>query len=348
MNREAGLDQHFMLAGESAQYWLRVKQEIALLNRFIKIFAGIVLLLIVAFLLLRVGDTDLLQAQQKYGGQNALYLDDGYGGKIHYRDQGKRDGLPLLMVHGANSSLHTWEQLVTLLAPEYRLISYDQHGHGLTGPHAADVYHATAKIETALRVLDAVGVEKAVWVGNSMGGWLTWRAALAVPERIAGVVLMNASGVVGGEPVSLYLGARLANSSLGQLLLPHITPRSLIKRSIEDNYVDDDKVNEALVTRYWELLRYPGNRRAAVSRYRTDREPEYWQQVGQISQPTLLLWGQHDQVTPPSFGRAFNAAIADSQLIIYDDAGHLPMEEIPQRVAADLSRWLQRQNWPNM
>ena len=304
-----------------------------------KLFAILIILGVIAFFALKVPDTDAQLMKTKYGSADSQQVADGLGGFIHYRDQGNKNGPVLFLVHGANSSLHTWEAMVDELSDQFRLISYDQHGHGITGPHPLEDYSASAKIQAATVVLDAVGVEKATWVGNSMGGWLTWRAALTVPERFNGMVLIDSSGVQGGEAVTLYFGARLAQSWIGQTLRPYIMPRSLIRSSIEDNYVDNSKINDALVDRYWELLRYPGNRKSGVIRANTDRQNEKWQEVGSIQLPTLLLWGQLDSVTPVSHAKAFHSAIANSSLIIYPNAGHLPMEELPEQVANDIRQW---------
>lgn len=294
-----------------------------------------------AFLIFRTPDTDRDDMIAKYSSANSKFVDDGVGGKIHYRDEGKADGVPIIFIHGSNSLLQTWEPLVKLLGDRYRLISLDLHGHGLTGPHAKNNYSADANIKTALKVLDTVGVKKAYWVGNSMGGWTTWRAGLVVPERTLGLVLIDASGAQLEEQGELYLGARLARSSLGQLLLPHITPKALVRSSLEDNFAQPQRLSDELVTRYWELLRFPGNRQAAVERGKTSREPEKWKEVGTLKMPVLLLWGKKDKVVPVSHGRAFEKAISGSKLIIYPDTGHLPMEETPEPVARDIAEWIE-------
>lgn len=309
----------------------------------LRLFVLIVLVTVSSFLYFRVADTDPVQMMAKYGGASARLVDDGVGGKIHYRDLGPRDAPALLLLHGSNSSLHTWDDMAALLSDQYRVISFDQHGHGLTGPHANDDYSAKAKIDAATRVLDAVGVSTAVWVGNSMGGWLTWRAALAVPDRVKGMILIDASGVQGGEKQKLYLAAKLLKTWLGQQLVPHITPRAIVRQSIEANFVDDSKITDALVNRYWELIRYPGNRRAAGFRANTNREPEMWNHIGQISVPSLILWGEQDTVTPFSYAKAFDQALADSTLISYPQASHLPNEELPDQLAKDIRTWLASQ-----
>lgn len=304
---------------------------------------GMLLLFIVCligFLYLRVADSDPQAMLAKYG-DDIQTVSDGVGGQIYYRDQGVRDGPVLLLIHGSNASMQTWNGMVAQLANRYRLLSFDQHGHGFTGAHGKRQYGADARIDAALRVLDAAGVKQAFWVGNSMGGWLSWRAALAVPERVQGLVLIDASGAQGGEKIRLYLAARLASSKLGQWLMPYITPRSLIEQSLHKNFADSAKVTPEIVDQYWEMIRFPGNRQATADFSRVSRDPEMWQQIQQIQLPTLILWGQQDSVIPVSHAALFQQKIEESEVKIYPHAGHLPMEEIPQEVAMDIDQWLE-------
>lgn len=314
------------------------------MKKMIKIILLLLVVLGAAFLIFRTPDTDRADMIAKYGSEASRFVEDSHGAKIHYRDEGNKDGPALLLIHGSNSLLQTWEPVVALLGVRYRLISLDLYGHGLTGPHPTGAYDADTNIAAAVRVLDTVGVDKAYWVGNSMGGWLSWRAGLSVPERISGLVLIDASGAQVAEKIKPYLGARLARSSIGQILLPEITPRFLVKSSLEENFAKPERLTEAQVDRYWELLRFPGNRQAAVDRGKIPRQPEKWDEVGTLEMPVLLLWGEQDSVIPLSHARAFEAAIPGSKLITYADAGHLPMEETPEQVARDIDAWIQRLN----
>lgn len=294
------------------------------------------------FFFFRTPDTDRAEMIAKYSNENSQFVDDGVGGKIHYRDEGNKNGPAILLIHGSSSLLQTWEPLVELLGDRYRMISLDLQGHGLTGPRVDNDYSANAYISSALKVLDETGVESAYWIGNSMGGWVSWRAGLAVPDRVKGVVLIDASGAQTGEEIKPYLGARLARSTIGKWLLPQITPKFLVRSSLEENFAQPERLTDELVTRYWELLRFPGNRAATLERGNTPREPEKWDDIGTLKMPVLLLWGKQDKVIPPSHGQAFEAAIPGAKLIVYEDAGHLPMEETPEQVARDIGSWMSK------
>lgn len=303
-------------------------------------FAVFVVILTVAALFARTPDTNRDDMIAKYGGRQALFVNDGAGGRIHYRIAGPVDAPAIVLIHGANSSLHTWDALAAKLDDRYRVVSLDLYGHGLTGPNPRRDYSAPAFAGAVKAVLDEAGITTAVWVGNSMGGWVAWRAALSDADRVCGLALLDASGAQTGEPVKLYLGAQLMQTSLGQAILPHFSPRFLVKSSLKQTFGDPKKLTEAAVTRYWELNRFPGNRQAAVDRANTDRESAKWNDVGKIDVPTLILWGERDAVTPLSHADAFAQKIRGSTKITYPAIGHLPMEETPNLVAPDLLDWL--------
>lgn len=314
------------------------------MKKFLKIIGfSFILFLIVVVFFLYAGDTDRSEMIAKYANTQSKFIDDGYGGQIHYRDEGNRSGPAILLIHGANSHLHTWEGVVDNLKGKYRLISYDQPGHGLSGAAGNDDYRGDAMAAAAVKILDALGVEKAMWVGNSMGGWVSWRAALKFPDRVSSLVLMNASGAQDGEKIKPYLGARLMRTSIGQAILPYVAPRFIVKQSLQQSVHDPKVMTDALVTRYWELVRFPTNRQATIKRSQTNREPEKWDEIDSINAPTLIIWGEQDQVIPVSDAKIFNAKIKNSKMILYPNIGHLPMEENPDQISKDLDAFISLQ-----
>lgn len=300
--------------------------------------------IVITFFVFRTPDSDAAAMRAKYGGPDLTFAKTKDGMSVHYRDQGCRDCPAIILVHGSNASLQTFELLIEILSDRYRLISYDQPGHGLTGPHPRDDYSAQGMFDAVSAVIDATGVEQFAIAGNSMGGWVAWRYALANPEQLSALILMNSSGAPpppDAEKPRLYLGARIMRNSAGRFLAQHITPRSVFERSLLDNVADDSAVTAELVDRYWELLRYPGNRRAAGLRVVADREPHYGRRLGEISLPTLILWGEQDQVTLPRDAKTFAEMIPNAQLQIFENVGHLTMEEAPQLTATAINTFLE-------
>ena len=316
------------------------------MKRVSAFLAGTAAILAVAFMLVRTPDAKRDEMIAKYGGDHAMFADGAGGMRVHWRDDGCRDCPAIVLIHGSNASLHVWEPLVRQLSGEYRIISYDQPGHGLTGPHPRNDYTAAAMFEALNAVANAARVDHFYLGGNSMGGWVAWRYALAYPERVDGLFLIDSAGAPlreGESPPPLNLGFRLMRHPALRPLVEQITPRSLVRKSLLDTVADDALVTDAMVDRYWELLRFPGNRRATAIRARTDREDSFAGRLNEISDPTLILWGKEDQLVYATAAETFAERIPTAEVVIFDGVGHMPMEEAPEATANAIRRFLEAQ-----
>lgn len=287
-------------------------------------------------------DTDPAAMKAKYGGPASQFLTLKPGLTVHVRDQGLRNGPVLVLIHGSNASLHTWDAWVERLGGQYRIVSLDLPGHGLTGAHPERDYSAAAFVDTVDQVVNRLGVTRFALAGNSMGGWVSWNYAVRHPEKLTALILIDASGAPEGQGAAIPIGFRLAQSPLMRPLLKIITPRFIVARSLKQSVSNQAIVTEAATDRYWELLRYPGNREATGIRQAAygRRAPATPAQMATLTMPTLILWGQEDKLIPVTSARWFARSIAGSRLIIYPGIGHLPMEETAERSAADASAFL--------
>lgn len=312
--------------------------------RILIIIAGALAALALLAFVLRTPDTDPAEMEAKYANAASRFA-EGDGLRVHYRDQGNPEGVPIILLHGTSASLHTWEPLVALLGEEYRVITYSQPGHGLTGPHPRDDYSAAGMAEALDLVTEELGLESFVLGGNSMGGWVAWRYALANPKRVSALILLDASGMPlreGEAPEELNIGFRLVQSPVGRFLVKHYTPRWLIRQSGLESVSVKTILTEEAVDRYWELIRYPGNRRAAALGWIREREPDMANRIGEIDAPTLIIWGAEDQLIYPSAAQTFDERMSNADVVIYEGVGHLPMEEAPERTALDIDTFLER------
>lgn len=301
--------------------------------------------LVAAFLLLLTPDTDRDAMIAKYGGSDAAFAAGPAGQRIHYRDQGRRDGPAIILLHGSNASLHTWEPLVDRLGGDYRIVTLDLPGHGLTGAIPSRDYSASAMIDAVDVVAARLELDRFILGGNSMGGWVAWRYALEHPARVEALLLLDAAGMPlrkGEKAPESNVGFRILEYPFGRWLATRITPRLLVEQSLRGSVEKQDIVDDAMIDRYWELLRFPGNREATVMRARTDREPELAARVGEIGAPTLILFGDKDRLINPSAAQTFGERIAGSEIVLLAGIGHLPMEEAPDEVAAAIADFLKR------
>ncbi len=267
------------------------------------------------------------------------FIDIG-GLQVHLRDVGPRDDpLPIVLIHGTSASLHTWEGWAAALKGQRRVVSFDLPGFGLTGPNTGGDYGIAAYTRFVLDLLDALKVERCVLAGNSLGGEIAWRTAVAAPQRVAKLVLIDASGYA-FTPRSVPLGFQLARMPVARDLAGSLLPRSLIERSVRDVYGEPSRVGDALVDRYYELTLREGNRKALVQRLGqllpgADSAP-----IATLLTPTLILWGGRDRLIPPDHAQAFARDIAGSTLVVFDDLGHVPHEEDPARTVVEVKRFL--------
>lgn len=264
------------------------------------------------------------------------------GMSVHLRDQGRRDDPePILLLHGTSASLHTWEGWVKELARQRRVISLDLPGFGLTGPFPDGDYRVEHYTHFLLALLDHLRVNRVVLVGNSFGGQLAWRFALAHPERSARLVLVDAAGYPRNAE-SVPIGFRLAGIPALAPLMGRLLPRSMIESSVRNVYGDPDKVDDGLVERYYQLTLRAGNRQALRQRFAQAPSGELHERIGELELPTLIIWGGRDRLIPVSNAERFAADIEGSQLVLFEALGHVPQEEEPQRTVAVLISFLAR------
>lgn len=297
------------------------------------------------FLALRTPDTDHDAMIAKYGNSGGItsFARGPAGQSIHYRDQGCRTCPVMVLLHGSNASLHTWEPLVELLGQDYRVVTLDLPGHGLTGA-TPDGDYSTDGMMAAVDVVAAqLELDRFIIGGNSMGGAVSWRYALAQPERVDALLLLNASGMpprAGEKAPASNIGFRIMRYGVGRWLAGQITPRSLVKSSLEQSVSNRAIVTDAAVDRYWELLRFPGNRQATAKRATLPREPAMADRIGEITAPTLVLFGAEDRIINPSAAQTFGERIKGAKVVLLPGIGHLPMEEAPEDTANAIADFL--------
>ncbi len=266
------------------------------------------------------------------------------GQVVHLRDEGPRnDPLPIVLLHGTSASLHTWEGWVRALRTQRRVITFDLPGFGLTGPFAGrykpDDYHGDTYARFVLDLLDQLRVQRAVLGGNSLGGEVAWRVAAMAPQRVASLVLVDAVGPA-FTPREIPLGFQVARLPVLGRISEWVLPRSLVTQSVASVYGDPARVTPELVDRYFELTLREGNRRALGLRLQQMVAGEDADRLARLSQPTLILWGGRDQLIPLASGQQMHQAIRGSQLVVFDDLGHVPQEEDPARTVLAVKAFL--------
>ena len=265
------------------------------------------------------------------------------GMQVHLRDEGPRDDpLPIVLLHGTSASLHTWEGWAEALRGQRRVIRMDLPGFALTGPNTENDYSIERYVPFVAALADQLGVQRFVLGGNSLGGQIAWATAVAHPERVASLVLVDASGYAfesAKTPIDVPIGFQMARIKPLAPLVENTLPRGLVEKSVKAVYGDPSKVTPPLVDLYYDMTLRAGNRKALVRRVEQGYTGDT-QALGRLKVPTLILWGGRDRLIPLEFGERFARDIGGSKLVVFGDLGHVPHEEDPARTVAEVKRFL--------
>lgn len=301
------------------------------LIKALKIVSGSVLLLIIGVMLF-FGHRDIPSSELKAKYANAASSFVAVNGMdVHFRDEGDpTDSIPIVLIHGTGSSLHTFDVWTNNLKNSNRVIRMDLPAYGLTGPFPDRDYSMTHYTAFLNDFLTTLGIKQCVLMGNSLGGQIAWNFALERPKMVTQLVLIDAAGypkISKSTPIAF----KLAQTPILNKLLTYLTPRFMVRASVENVYFDKSKVTDPLVERYFELTLGEGNRQAFVDRFKASGNADAYQNIKKIQQPTLVLWGAEDYLIPIENAYKFHEDLPNSTLVILEGTGHTPMEESPDK-----------------
>ncbi len=254
---------------------------------------------------------------------------------LTYVDEGPRDALPVVFLHGFPFSHAMWTQQIDVLKSTFRAIAYDLRGHGQSDIGDGQ-YSIEGHVDDLLALLDTLAIEKAVIVGLSMGGYVTLRALERNPERFLATVLCDTRSESDSNEVKVkrYAGVR--------------TVKETGSESFADSFVkmvfaatSSQRVPEAVHAIHTTIRRTPplsiaGTLLALAARTDTTES------LSRIKIPTLILVGEQDVVTPPDAARALHERITGSELYLIPDAGHMANLENPQAFNGHLLAFLSK------
>ncbi len=319
--------------------------QVAVESPAMRTLTVLTLLVVIAAFWLFERDFPATAVDARFSNTASQFVPLSSGARLHYRDQGNAAGPVLVLLHGSNASLHTWEAWVSRLGDEFRIITLDLPGHGLTGKVPDDNYSTQAYIDSVRELSQHLRLSSFVLGGNSMGGGITWRYTLQHPDQVDAMLLVNASG-----PGTWYSGSR-SNSPLAFRLLAQPWFRSvaryldseyLVAEGLRASHYDPAVVDDALIDRYYNMSMRAGTRHATMVRFGLPPAAGSEQDLASLEQPALVMWGREDNLIPVSTADRFVQALPHAELVIYDKVGHIPMEEVPDQSAADVRTFLRR------
>ena len=314
-----------------------------MLRKFAAILLTLVAVLAAGWLALKRPDIPYETLESSYTVADSRFLTVSDEIKLHYTDTGPRDAPVIMLVHGFAASLHTWQPWVRQLEKTYRVVTLDLPGHGLSRVPEGGVSIGYF-VDTVDALAGKLDVDRFSLAGSSMGGNVAWQYALAHPDRLDSLILVDAAGWPDAGRENTPLIFRLLRIPVARRLMKDLDLSGLIEDGLRESFADPQFVTEAMAERYAALSRAPGHRDALLrlaaggsSRDKASREA-----LSVITVPTLILWGEQDNVIPVAHAQAFEDAIPGAVAITYPDAGHVPQEEVAAQSVGDLLGFLDR------
>jgi len=264
-------------------------------------------------------------------------------GTIFYGVAG--EGPPVLLIHGFGGEIWVWEKQVSPLSKRYRLYIPDLLGHGYSDRPKID-YTPALFIDSIREVMDQLGVQRAHLVGNSMGGGIAWAFALTHPERVEKLVLIDS--------IPPDLVPEVRNPSFRRFLairklplLPQLAvalhTRGMLRATLMEMVFNDRLITDAVVERQYQIGRIEGTAHVMTSTARQVEEVKrYAGALETLGAPTLIIWGEQDEVFPVAVGKQLHASIKGSELLVIKGSGHMPMWEHPDETNQAILEFLSR------
>ncbi|MEJ0027537.1 MAG: alpha/beta hydrolase [Rhizomicrobium sp.] len=263
--------------------------------------------------------------------------------RAHYRIRGAADAPVLLLLHGSNASLFTWEPWSQTLSDQFRVVSVDLPGHGLTGATANGDYSPAGMVNFVAAFADKLGLKRFALAGNSMGGGVAARFAEVHPDRVSALILVDAGGLPSPRGDRPPIAFWLLRQTWLTPVLGHLDPKPLVREGLADAIVRKKILTEQMIDQYADFARMEGSRPATAQRF-TQFSPAdaafVKDHIGALTMPVLILWGEQDHLIPVSVAAAWHDAIPGSKVIVYAETGHIPMEELADQTALDVRKFL--------
>ncbi len=250
------------------------------------------------------------------------------GRKMVYLENGPAEGRPsVVLVHGFAAAKENWMRFAGHLGKSRHVVAMDLPGHGESVKDMALAYGIEDQVDYLHAFFEKIGLESFHMVGNSMGGAISALYAAKHPHRVRGLCLMDPAGIYTYE------------SRLIELMKKGKNP--LIVKTEEDFYELMDFAMEQKPFMPWPVAdvmaqQYVANRainEKIFAEMRALDRSAFKQSVRRIQAPTLILWGKQDRIVDVKNAREFNRLIKHSKKVVFDDIGHAPMIEAPERSA---------------
>ena len=240
-----------------------------------------------------------------------------YGVKIHYVEAGS--GPVVILLHGLGGNAANWAFNINALAQKYRVIAPDQIGFGRSDKPLIN-YHVGTYVDFLDGLCRQLNIERASLVGNSLGGWIAAAYTLAHPEKVERLVLVDAAGFSPPANFDMRLLSKLNPSTREDM--KQLAALVFYNKQL---FTSDAAVDQMLTSR---IAAGDGYTIQSLNESIARSEDMLDNRLAAIKQPTLIIWGRADGLTPlAEYGERFNREIPGSQLLVFEQCGHVPQVE---------------------
>ena len=267
----------------------------------------------------------------------ASFADIGDGLRVHYHAVGPEDGAPLVFLHGSGPGASGYSNFQDNFGffgeGGFRTYVPDALGYGRSSMPADAKYTLDYLVEGTRRWLDAIGVERASFIGNSMGGAMAIRFALLYPERVDKLVLMAPGGL---EEREVYMGMRGIRRMIKAFFSPEGITRDSMRRVFELQLFDGSLVTDQIIEERFQIAELQP--KAVMS---TSKVPNQAGQLSELTCPVFAWWGLDDQFCPVSGADTILRSVKGARVMNLAQCGHWVMVEhrdVFNRLSVDFLR----------
>lgn len=256
------------------------------------------------------------------------------GLKFHYKTQG--EGEPVfLLFHGFSANVFTWHNVMAPLARMGTVVAYDRIASGLTQRvipgewQGENPYTPAQQVAQVIGLMDALGIEKAIFIGNSAGGNIALQTAQAHPDRVSALILADAAvyGGAGAPGWLLPLFKTPQADHLGPLSARWLEAQR--EKLLELVWHDPDRASPEIRKGYQKTFQVTNWDLALWELTKATHPTDVVKRLHTVTVPTLVVTGDHDRIATPELSRQLAEDIPGATLQIIPECGHMPQEERP-------------------
>ncbi|MCJ1961919.1 alpha/beta fold hydrolase [Novosphingobium mangrovi (ex Hu et al. 2023)] len=272
------------------------------------------------------------ELRKMYGDAQSRYVKIG-DLTIHYKDEGPRDAPVLLMVHGSESSMRTYDRETELLKDRYRIVRIDLPSYGLSDGPTDKSLETLQPTDIPIGVLDELGITKVTYVGVSSGGTMGMYLAARRPDMVERLILSNTPS----DPVDV------SHLEMSQEFLDAVAKAQETGWRGPDFWDlfltyfagDGSRISEQTKKEYFDFYRRFPEKHLVGLIARIGDGKQAAVEMAKVKTPTLLIWGTADPLLPESAADAIARYLKNAQIsrVLMPDVGHYPPLEVPDRFA---------------